>query len=117
MQKMGQNSNLLFAISLLAIVILWNCFNVDVNNSYSDFMKWGIYFFSVPLTYFIISIFSQPKSLITPIVSILFGVIISISLSRDLTNSFWFYKVLAASFGALVLWFSLYIIQRNKSLK
>ena len=109
-------TNIYLSVALLAIVILWNSYLFDVNNSYFDFYKWGVYFFSVPLTYFIISIFSQPKSLTKAIVSILLGVIISISLSMDLANSFWFYKVCAASFGALVLWFSLFILRRNKSL-
>ena len=101
------NKYLYFLVSLilLIIVVFWKINLSEIGGHFYDLSIWGIYLFSVPLTYSIIASFlgrivRSPKT----IALILLGVLVSILFSRDLSNSFWMQKLIVSFIGAIATW-------------
>ncbi len=100
---MKKNIYLFTSIILIIIIVIWKFYLTDYLTSFHQIDEWGIYLFSVPITYCIVAFFSSPNvSSIKIIVTIFVGVLISILLTRNAT--FLCPKILVALAGALLTW-------------
>jgi len=94
---------LIAVVSLCAIAILWNYYIGENFKSFFNISEWGAYMLIVPIVFFLYLFFTKlysPKILIY----ISLGVFTSILLNTDLSNSFWFQKIIMTSVGAFLIW-------------
>ena len=91
---MKQKVIYLLSILVLSIIVLfWHIFLPK-----EGFYIWGIYFFSIPIIYSIAMFFRITRISIIIALSLI-GVILSLLLSRDLINSYFFLKLTASLVG------------------
>lgn len=100
---MRKSLYLLFAIALSIFTIVWKYYLGNSSESFFCISKWGIYLLTVPFV-FCISVFFTNTISTKILFYISLGVITSILLNIDLTNSFWLQKIIATVIGALLAW-------------
>ena len=82
----------------------------------NNFAEYGLYFFSVPISFLIIRLFS--KSMIGPyklIPILLIGISIPILLNRELESSNWFEKIVSVFFGSIITLLFYRLRKRNQA--
>lgn len=104
---------LIAMISLSAIAIFWNYYLGENFRSFYNISEWGVYVLVVPIVFFLYIFLTNSYST-RILIYISLGVFTSILLNRDLSNSFWFQKIIMTSVGAFIMWI---FLVKNKSIK